>query len=130
MEFRRVLFRSAPLQAERREAGGDGTGGDQHDLGAAGACGREHLDQGGQPVRIDSTRSRGQGRGADLAHDPACSGDLAARAHAWLSPDSLPSDAASGSDSFQSGRSEDPTSDLTSLMRISYAVFCLKKKTQ
>src|SRR3546814_5692408 len=27
-----------------------------------------------------------------------------------------------------SGRSEEPTSDLQSLMRISYAVFCLKKK--
>src|SRR3546814_8477899 len=27
------------------------------------------------------------------------------------------------------GRSEEPTSELQSLMRISYAVFCLKKKT-
>src|SRR3546814_6010120 len=29
----------------------------------------------------------------------------------------------------QGGRSEDHTSELQSLMRISYAVFCLKKKT-
>src|SRR3546814_6469720 len=29
-----------------------------------------------------------------------------------------------------SGRSEEHTSDLQSLMRISYAVFCLKKKTK
>src|SRR3546814_7581272 len=29
-----------------------------------------------------------------------------------------------------SGRSEEHTSELQSLMRISYAVFCLKKKTQ
>src|SRR3546814_7897925 len=30
----------------------------------------------------------------------------------------------------QRGRSEEHTSELQSLMRISYAVFCLKKKTQ
>src|SRR3546814_9825723 len=30
--------------------------------------------------------------------------------------------------SFHSGRSEEHTSELQSLMRISYAVFCLKKK--
>src|SRR3546814_19023008 len=30
---------------------------------------------------------------------------------------------------FRSGRSEEHTSELQSLMRISYAVFCLKKKT-
>src|SRR3546814_5774047 len=30
----------------------------------------------------------------------------------------------------QAGRSEEHTSELQSLMRISYAVFCLKKKTQ
>src|SRR3546814_4919802 len=32
--------------------------------------------------------------------------------------------------SFQRGRSEEHTSELQSLMRISYAVFCLKKKTK
>src|SRR3546814_3367558 len=31
-------------------------------------------------------------------------------------------------DASQSSRSEEPTSELQSLMRISYAVFCLKKK--
>src|SRR3546814_9412900 len=31
---------------------------------------------------------------------------------------------------IDSGRSEEHTSELQSLMRISYAVFCLKKKTQ
>src|SRR3546814_1512966 len=31
---------------------------------------------------------------------------------------------------LRSGRSEEHTSELQSLMRISYAVFCLKKKTQ
>src|SRR3546814_3330148 len=33
-------------------------------------------------------------------------------------------------DSLMSGRSEEHTSELQSLMRISYAVFCLKKKTK
>src|SRR3546814_7284630 len=31
---------------------------------------------------------------------------------------------------FESGRSEEHTSELQSLMRISYAVFCLKKKNK
>src|SRR3546814_7842592 len=31
---------------------------------------------------------------------------------------------------YEPGRSEEQTSELQSLMRISYAVFCLKKKTQ
>src|SRR3546814_8149117 len=34
------------------------------------------------------------------------------------------------SSGFRSARSEEHTSELQSLMRISYAVFCLKKKTQ
>src|SRR3546814_8111935 len=34
------------------------------------------------------------------------------------------------SDGANCGRSEEHTSELQSLMRISYAVFCLKKKTQ
>src|SRR3546814_7606725 len=36
----------------------------------------------------------------------------------------------SGTSCPDSGRSEEHTSELQSLMRISYAVFCLKKKTQ
>src|SRR3546814_8745149 len=36
----------------------------------------------------------------------------------------------SGGDSERLARSEEHTSELQSLMRISYAVFCLKKKTQ
>src|SRR3546814_2887058 len=36
----------------------------------------------------------------------------------------------SASDSFSNTRSEEHTSELQSLMRISYAVFCLKKKTR
>src|SRR3546814_8651008 len=36
--------------------------------------------------------------------------------------------AGTGLDVFNDGRSEEHTSELQSLMRISYAVFCLKKK--
>src|SRR3546814_5079584 len=53
----------------------------------------------------------------------------------WESPKVLPSPAASACDmkpsTINSGRdwrSEEHTSELQSLMRISYAVFCLKKK--
>src|SRR3546814_8583921 len=35
-----------------------------------------------------------------------------------------------GGRAWQAGRSEEHTSELQSLMRISYAVFCLKKKKQ
>src|SRR3546814_6495909 len=44
---------------------------------------------------------------------------------ALTNPDLRPGDAAVGPDG---GRSEEHTSELQSLMRISYAVFCLKKK--
>src|SRR3546814_7788929 len=37
---------------------------------------------------------------------------------------------AEGTDNVKVGRSEEHTSELQSLMRISYAVFCLKKKTK
>src|SRR3546814_15825355 len=54
-----------------------------------------------------------------------CAECLAARYH----PDRL-GDRRSGCYSVQPRRSEEHTSELQSLMRISYAVFCLKKKKQ
>src|SRR3546814_10692928 len=42
----------------------------------------------------------------------------------------LRGDAAQKAEPFDLGRSEEHTSELQSLMRISYAVFCLKKKKQ
>src|SRR3546814_6544674 len=42
----------------------------------------------------------------------------------------LPSSVVSGSKATPDFRSEEHTSELQSLMRISYAVFCLKKKKQ
>src|SRR3546814_10304459 len=46
----------------------------------------------------------------------------------WLSPAHAAGDAARRADSETTVRSEEHTSELQSLMRISYAVFCLKKK--
>src|SRR3546814_9142481 len=43
-------------------------------------------------------------------------------------PDPAPHRSSPGSPSFTASRSEEHTSELQSLMRISYAVFCLKKK--
>src|SRR3546814_983434 len=51
------------------------------------------------------------------------------RAHVTLIDLALPMDDASGK-KFAIGRSEEHTSELQSLMRISYAVFCLKKKNK
>src|SRR3546814_4894153 len=50
--------------------------------------------------------------------DPSLSEDLLIAASWYLNPNPVQS------------RSEEHTSELQSLMRISYAVFCLKKKTQ
>src|SRR3546814_1175086 len=51
---------------------------------------------------------------------------------AAIKNDALPGQAGRGYDIAQRAdqRSEEHTSELQSLMRISYAVFCLKKKTQ
>src|SRR3546814_1162081 len=46
------------------------------------------------------------------------------------SPESLSGDLPVRRSGLQSGRSEEHTSELQSLMRISYAVFCLKNKTK
>src|SRR3546814_6171625 len=50
-------------------------------------------------------------------------------AGAAVPPHDPPQDDAAGSARRAQGRSEEHTSELQSLMRISYAVFCLKKKT-
>src|SRR3546814_6429770 len=60
-----------------------------------------------------------------LGYD-ACA--AAARARACRSPALRPGDA-DRRPGGESGRSEEHTSELQSLMRISYAVFCLQKKT-
>jgi hypothetical protein len=47
-------------QQQRRQAGRDGAGGDQHDLGAAGTAGAEHVDQRVQPARVEAAGGRGE----------------------------------------------------------------------
>src|SRR3546814_5489195 len=62
---------------------------------------------------LDQLAEERHGPGADAREAPACRG-------LW---------SRSGRSLFQeAGRSEEHTSELLSLMRISYAVFCLKKK--
>src|SRR3546814_2149588 len=63
-------------------------------------------------------RRRERRRGRRLLFQPRC--DVVAKEH--LHPEA--------DNGEQCGRSEEHTSELQSLMRISYAVFCLKKKKQ
>src|SRR3546814_10423469 len=83
-----------------------------------------------------TTLFRSLGHGVTIA---GVTMDAALRAAALLVPlpirrvrAALPArpDAACGNPSLRSGRSEEHTSELQSLMRISYAVFCLKKKNK
>src|SRR3546814_4437812 len=105
-----TLFRSPPRGRGRLPAGrhgrGDGTLRGQADLGAV-----------ARPDRGDDRGGRRSGQGPDgilvlQARDP----------RQWRARD--------GAAAHYGGRSEEHTSELQSLMRISYAVFCLKKKTQ
>ena len=65
-----------PGQAERRQPGGDRTGGDQHDLDAARAGRREDVDQPAYALGVDAALGGGERRRADLDHDAAGRGDL------------------------------------------------------
>ena len=60
----------AGRQAERGEPGGDGAGGDQHQLGAGGPAGGERVDQPVEPAGIQAAGRGGQRRRADLDHEP------------------------------------------------------------
>src|SRR3546814_9838790 len=62
--------------------------------------------------------------GGDI-HAGAEEEDVAERVVAHLAAGDVPGD---GEEDHQPERSEEHTSELQSLMRISYAVFCLKKK--
>src|SRR3546814_3659259 len=81
-------------------------------VGDAGAHGAHRTDGGDGDQRGDQAVFDG-GRGLVVANQ------LLEKLHVW-SPD----------ESLTLLRSEEHTSDLQSLMRISYAVFCLKKKHQ
>src|SRR3546814_9409136 len=64
----------------------------------------------GAARRLGGLHASGGQRGSDLQRASACARTLSAAPRA------------------EAGRSEEHTSELQSLMRISYAVFCLKKK--
>src|SRR3546814_11078994 len=75
-----------------------------------------------RPIRPATTAMRGYRAACGPVYAPALCADAPPAA-------SIPPTRASRS-SGRNGRSEEHTSELQSLMRISYAVFCLKKKKQ
>src|SRR3546814_1633273 len=79
-----------------------------------GGAGADLLDGGAGIDRVDYGSS-GAGVVIDLADGPASGGEAAG-------------DRLVGIEAVDGSRSEEHTSELQSLMRISYAVFCLKKK--
>src|SRR3546814_7814996 len=90
------------------------------DLRGGGEAGPAHgLHPLGQPCAQEGRARTGNRarRSSSGAHQPPSKPTLGAFGFLWLAP-------------VQQGqRSEEHTSELQSLMRISYAVFCLKKKT-
>src|SRR3546814_3978928 len=98
--------------------------------------GRGYGDSGGAVDLVKGHEPGGWMYGVDCA--PAVFGDcgaIVARAEAHVQAGqyaggnaATPTEKAVRNGSKRSGRSEEHTSELQSLMRISYAVFCLKKK--
>src|SRR3546814_8124399 len=82
----------------------------------------EHFDGGG--IFVDRQRHRRAGRLVNVVDHPGL-GNLATDQRPDLFGEILAPDRG---DAARSRRSEEHTSELQSLMRISYAVFCLKKK--
>src|SRR3546814_6807520 len=112
------------------------------DADVAGAAGRGGDDAGDQPAGSRDHRPEphrraaclpGEGGGARQAHEPV--NQLRPSGGGWMGCGELCpggaeviGDAGSIVCGLRGGRSEEHTSELQSLMRISYAVFCLKKK--
>src|SRR3546814_10154052 len=120
--------RAAETGSERAVIGHEAEGADGPAQAVAGVGGRH------RPERLDETRVERRHPGAD--HEPRGPGRrvvLAAGGRAVLlhrhPPVLRPMRSASGL-TRTLGRSEEHTSELQSLMRISYAVFCWKKKTR
>src|SRR3546814_11811879 len=70
------------------------------------------------------------GRWDQAAPDVGDGGAHPQRPLSWRSGTVRPGRCGHGGNRGPGGRSEEHTSELQSLMRISYAVFCLKKKTK
>src|SRR3546814_1816083 len=109
LEFRRVLFRSFQHPVEQHDVGYILL---RHQQCFFAVCRMGDLEI--FPLEMPDEQFRQRGIILDQQHFRAC--------HAYYS------DSCSGSDPPRSRRSEEHTSELQSLMRISYAVFCLKKK--
>src|SRR3546814_3553822 len=82
-------------------------------------------------AKLFATRYNGDGAGAFAQNIGPCAADGKPRSYGNVDPygDCRPDDQTSYGD-IPDVRSEEHTSELQSLMRISYAVFCLKKKTK
>src|SRR3546814_8321434 len=88
--------------------------------------GRAGLSDGINPTPINLLHWHQTRKRRLWAHDPQVPFLRSPTCQAYVAPSFIP---ASDSHS-QDGRSEKHTSELQSLMRISYAVFCLQQKTQ
>src|SRR3546814_4172873 len=80
-------------------------------------------------AKLFATRYNGDGAGAFAQNIGPCAADGKPRSYGNVDPygDCRPDDQTSYGDIPDVVRSEEHTSELQSLMRISYAVFCLKK---
>src|SRR3546814_8480066 len=122
-----MLGRCPPVDGERVDAGcgerrvqGAARRGDSPQaVAAAGRGGVEAGDGSGLPARRSRRRARADGGGRACGEDRA-DGGMSRGTPARFG----------GSGTGANSRSEEHTSELQSLMRISYAVFCLKKKTK
>src|SRR3546814_1259415 len=104
----------------------------------------EQHDEGARRLHATPTPLRSEGERAQRRAQPACGqqrrkgaesegghGERAGRHRAaWVAEADGGGMSEEGVDQRARQRSEEHTSELQSLMRISYAVFCLKKKTQ
>src|SRR3546814_1208185 len=94
-------------------------------LGAGLAAGDGGVDEGDAPLLAGGGQlARQLGRGGGVVDENA------ARGHAGEGPLLAQHHAAQVVVVADAGRSEEPTSELQSLMRTSYAVLCLQKKTE
>src|SRR3546814_2122083 len=97
-----------------------------HAINRRGA-GHEAVDWMGTPDRLDELLAAADVLVLSLPLTPATAGTIGARALGLMKPDAILVNLARG-EIVDEDRSEEHTSELQSLMRISYAVFCLKKK--
>src|SRR3546814_8472789 len=92
--------------------------------------GRDHCLQRGadRRARDDQRRARRRRLDGEAAHRRSGGAGIAARRGGLSGNSRLKAEHGMGNSIWTGARSEEHTSELQSLMRISYAVFCLKKK--